>query len=59
MIEIDKQRVSSTALVILLLLAICTGWLAIPAVVLLVQLSTGRYGRLLRMITGREGPAVG
>jgi hypothetical protein len=58
MTAIVKQRVSTTAVVLLLLLAICTGWLAIPAIILLVQLATGRYGRLLRAITGRKGPAV-
>jgi hypothetical protein len=58
MTEINKQCVSTTALVILLCLAICTGWLAIPAIMLLIQLATGRYGRLLRMITECDAPAA-
>lgn len=44
--ERGKQGISTLALVILLLLAVSTGVLAIPAVLLLIQLATGRYGRL-------------
>lgn len=46
-----KRYVPTVALLVVLSLFLPFGWLAIPAVILLVQVVTGRPGRLLRAIT--------
>ena len=51
---LNRDAISTTALAVLLVIAACTGWLTIPAIILLIQLATGRYGRVLRSITGRQ-----
>ncbi len=50
-----KRYVPTVALLVLLSMFMSTGWLAIPALILMVQVVTDRPGRLLRAITGRPG----
>ena len=55
MTSILKRYVPTVALLILLSLFVSAGWLAIPAIILVIQVVTDRPGRLLRAITGRRG----
>ena len=54
-----KRYLPSVALVVLLGLFLPTGWLALPALLLIVQVVTDRPRRLLRLITGRAGSLRG
>lgn len=54
MTSILKRYVPTVALLILLSFFVSAGWLASPALILLVQVATDRPGRLLQVITGRK-----
>jgi hypothetical protein len=53
MTSVLKRYVPTVALLILLSLMVSTVWLAIPAIILIVQVVSDRPGRLLRAVTGR------
>lgn len=54
MASILKRYVPTVALLVLLSFVLSAGWLAIPALILLVQVATDRPGRFLRTISGRD-----
>jgi hypothetical protein len=50
-----KRYVPTIALLIGLCFFLSAGWLAVPAIILIIQVVTDRPGRLLLAITGRSG----
>jgi hypothetical protein len=54
MISTLRRYVPTVALLILLSFFLHAGWLAIPAIVLVVQVLRDRPGPLLRTMTGRD-----
>jgi hypothetical protein len=52
--SVFKRYAPTLALIVLLAFLLPAGWLAIPAIILLIQVVTDRPGRLLRAVTGRS-----